>query len=366
MLDFGICERNSIMAVIQAIGTAVPPYIFPQAEVSELVQEIFASVSNLERYLSIYQNTGITKRHFVVPKEWFRNEHSLAEKNKMYVQEAITLSEKAIRNCLEQVKVSVSEIDHLIFISSTGIATPSIDAHLCQRIGFSQHIKRTPIWGLGCAGGAVGLSRAYEYVRAFPTHRALVIAVELCGLTFLRNDRSKSNIVATSLFADGAAAVLIAGEQVSMLDTIQGPKILGSMSTIFPHSLDVMGWELNDEGLKVIFSRDIPTIVNEVVYKNITDFLATQKINLQDIDHFILHPGGKKVLDAYEAALGIGTEKTHVAREIIEEYGNMSSATILFVLQRHLSKAGPINSGDYGLLAALGPGFSSECLLVQW
>ncbi len=350
------------MAVINAIGTAVPAYIYQQEQVEQLVQEIFASIKNLDRYLSIYQNTGIKKRHFSVPPEWFYSDHSFSEKNQLYLKEAIALSEQAIHHCLQQANCSVSEINHLIFISSTGISTPSIDAHICQRLGFPSHIKRTPIWGLGCAGGAVGLSRAFEYVRAFPNERVLLVAVELCGLTFLRNDLSKSNIVATSLFADGAAAVLISGAAEDEKNA-KGPKMIGTMSTQFPNSLDVMGWELQDDGLKVIFSRDIPSIVAEVALPNISQFLSSHKLSLTDIEHFILHPGGKKVLDAYEVALGIDHLKTEVAREIIAEYGNMSSATILFVLQRFLSRAKP---EDFGLLAALGPGFSSELLLVQW
>lgn len=282
------------MAIIDAIGTAVPSYVFEQELVTELIQEIFSSVSNLNRYLPVFENTGIKKRHFSVPTEWFRAVHSFSEKNQLYLQEAIALSEQAIKSCLQQTNYSVSSIDHLIFVSSTGIATPSIDAHLCQRLGCSPHIKRTPIWGLGCAGGAVGLSRAFEYVKAFPNECVLLVAVELCGLTFLRNDFSKSNIIATSLFADGAAAVLISGEEFDHKKLSNGPKIIGTMSTQFPDSLGVMGWKLEDKGLKVVFSRDIPSIVSDVVKPNVVEFLSKHKLRLEEIEHFILHPGGKK------------------------------------------------------------------------
>lgn len=351
------------MAVIRAIGTAVPPHIYTQTEVIELVQQIFASVSNLERYLSVYKNTGIQKRHFSVPKEWFKQDHSFAERNQLYIETALELGTQAALSCLQQSNCSAKEIDHIIFVSSTGISTPSIDAHLCNRLQLNHHVKRTPIWGLGCAGGAVGLSRAFEYVKAFPNENVLLITVELCGLTFLRNDQSKSNIVATSLFGDGAAAVLITGEASAHDHHIVGPKILGNMSTLFPDSIDVMGWELKEEGLKVIFSRDIPTIISEVAYNNITQFLSRHGISLDKITHYILHPGGKKVLDAYEEALGIVPNKTKIPRQIIEEYGNMSSSTVLFVLERFLKLGQP---GELGIIGALGPGFSSELLLVQW
>ncbi len=356
-------ERNAFMTSIRAIGTAVPPYVYDQDRVAQLVEKIFSSVPNLDRYLTIFENTGIHKRHFSVPIEWFLINHTFAEKNQLYRDEAIRLSAQAITNCLQNAQASIAEIDHLFFVSSTGFSTPSIDAHLSHLLGCKPHMKRTPIWGLGCAGGTVGISRAFEYVKAFPEHQVMVVAVELCGLTFLPNDRSKSNLVATSLFADGAAAVMISGNQSVQYSKQSTPKIKDTMSTIFPNSLDIMGWELNEEGLKVIFSRDIPSLVREVAHQNAAEFLKLHQLTVKDMDHFILHPGGKKVLDAYEEAFQIGKEQTQIAREIIAEYGNMSSATVLFVLERYLSLG---TSNQYGIIGALGPGFSSELVLLQW
>jgi alkylresorcinol/alkylpyrone synthase len=221
-------------------------------------------------------------------------------------------------------------------------------------------IRRTPIWGLGCAGGAAGLSRAFEFTRAFPDKRALVLALELCSLTFQKNDLSKSNLVASSLFADGAAAVLVSGAGTGAV----GPAIVGTRSTLWYDSLDVMGWEINDQGMKVLFSRDIPSIVRTCVLPNVLEFLSGYGLSLPDLKHIIAHPGGAKVLDAYRETLQLSNGKLDIARSVLRRYGNMSSPTVFFVLDEYL-RSGSIRPGDYGLVTALGPGFSSEMLLVR-
>lgn len=352
------------MPIIHSIGTIVPTHSYSQEQVMHFVEELFADIGRMDRYQSIYKNTGIKKRHFCQPMEWYRHHHSFQKKNALFIDHALKLGALAIEKCLEKVNLTLKEIDHIFMVTSTGISTPSLDAMIMNRMDFNPHIKRTPIWGLGCAGGAAGLSRAYEFTRAFPEAKALLVTIELCSLTFLTEDHSKSNIVATSLFADGAAAVLVGGDQTSnLLKGAALPKIINSMSTIYPNSLDVMGWEVQDDGLKVIFSRDIPTIVKHSVKENMVQFLTRQGLTLQNIDHFILHPGGTKVLKAYEEALEIAENQTSPSREVFQMYGNMSSATVLFVLERMLESA---KSGEYGLLAALGPGFSSEQVLIQW
>jgi alkylresorcinol/alkylpyrone synthase len=262
---------------------------------------------------------------------------------------------------LKEAEISAQQVDHLIFVSTTGLATPSLDAYLINRLQMSPHIKRTPIWGLGCAGGVAGLSRAFEYVKAFPEQTVLLVALELCGLTFRQSDHSKSNFVATSLFSDGAAAALISGRKDIKRN---GPSILATESMIWPHSTDVMGWDIEDDGLKVIFSKDIPTIVRQKVRPVVDRFLQKSNLHLEQVDSFISHPGGRKVLEAYEKALEVPAEKFHHAYEVLRDYGNMSSATVLFVLERVLKKHHRKDS--YGLMTALGPGFSSELALLHW
>lgn len=351
------------MARIVSVGTAVPKYEVDQREAREFARGLFREAfADIDRLLTIFDHAAIERRRFSQPRPWFEQDHSFAERNSAYVEAACNLGEEAIRRCLKEAGLTPREVDHFIFVSSTGLSTPSIDAHLVNRLGMNPRVKRTPLWGLGCAGGAAGLARAFEVARAFPERRVLLLALELCGLTFRRNDLSKSNLVATSLFADGAAAVLVAGEKASV--SKDGPRILDAMSMTWPRSLDVMGWEVVDDGLKVIFSRDIPSIVRREVRPVVEEFLRRWELTPDRVERYIAHPGGPKVLSAYEEALSLKETALSSARSVLRAYGNMSSATVLFVLERELrEKPG---KGAYGLITALGPGFSLELLLIRW
>ncbi|WCK52441.1 3-oxoacyl-[acyl-carrier-protein] synthase III C-terminal domain-containing protein [Aneurinibacillus sp. Ricciae_BoGa-3] len=350
------------MARIRAVGTCLPPHILHQDEVKTFASNLFAgSFRNIERLLPIFQNGKVKTRHFCMPLDWYGQPHSFAEKNERYREWAVKLGTAAAADCLNKADRSIKDIDHLFFVSTSGISTPSIDALIMNELKAGVHTKRTPIWGLGCAGGCVGISRAFEYVKAYPEQRALLIAVECCGLTFQQEDRSKSNLVATSLFADGAAAVLIEGEQC--LPEGHGPRIEQTLSTLWPDTRDIMGWEVNDAGLKVIFSRDIPTFVHSMFKPNVYEFLEQHHLRTSDITHFITHPGGYKVIEAYAEVFGVPLDRFSAALDVLQKYGNMSSVTVLFVLNEILSNG--IQPGEYGILTALGPGFSSELLLVK-
>jgi alkylresorcinol/alkylpyrone synthase len=348
------------MAYIAGTGIARPPYKFNQSDVKPFIRDMFQDVyPDIDRLMALFENTHIDSRHFCVPMEWFQQTSSFEEKNSLYFEYSIDLGIKALQQCLDDAHVSLDQIKHVFFVSSTGIATPSIDAHILGRVGADAHVKRTPIWGLGCAGGAAGLSRAFEYVKAYPDEAAVVIAVELCGLTFQRNDLTKSNLVATSLFADGAAAVLVAGSESGIKGNL---KLNATMSTRWEDTYDVMGWDFSSSGFHVIFSRDIPSLVKTQVADNIQDFLNLHHTEMPS--HFIFHPGGQKVLDAYQEALSIPSDKLRIPRQILQENGNMSSCTVLYVLDKYL-KEDPLSKGDIGLISSLGPGFSSELLLVE-
>lgn len=351
-----------VLSRIVAVGTAVPQYALSQSDAKAFAQQLFgSSLAQIDKMMTIFENTAVEKRYISCPPDWFREKHTFQERNKKYVEIACQLAEDAIRQCLDQANSQAEQIDHIFFVSSTGISTPSIDAYLINQLGLSTHIKRTPIWGLGCAGGVSGLARAYEYTKSFPSARVLFVAVELCSLTYRPQDNSKSNFVATSLFGDGAAAVLIVGEEVAL--SSPAPAVVKSMSTIWPASLDVMGWEVVEDGLKVIFSKDIPIIVHEQVKPVMDTFLTKCEIKINDIEYMISHPGGKKVLEAYESALQLPKDKFSFSYDVLKHFGNMSSVTVLFVLQQVL-QTDPVSG--YGLMTALGPGFSSELLLLDW
>lgn len=361
------------MPTILSVAEAVPEFVIKQEQAIDFARELFSEkFKDIERLLKAFQNGQIEKRHFVKDIVWYREDHSFADKNNAYIESAVTLGMQAIKKCLKNEtflarEIHCEEIDAIIYISTTGMATPSIEARIMNRLPFQENTKRIPIWGLGCAGGAAGISRAFEFCKAYPDSKVLVLSVELCSLTFQRNDLSKSNLIGTSLFADGVACALICGDEINIDDLCAkktAPAIIETQSTLMPDSLDVMGWDIRDQGLFVVFSRDIPSIIEEWLKPNVSKFLNGNGLQLSDIDYFIAHPGGKKVIEAYIKSLGIHDPMTDISLEVLKQFGNMSSATILYVLRRFMEKGG--EAGAYGMCTALGPGFSSELLLLKW
>jgi alkylresorcinol/alkylpyrone synthase len=350
------------MSRIVSVGTAVPPHRITQAEVRTFAAGFFGSTyPDIERLLGLFDHTEIETRHICNPPEWYTRPRTFVEKNRAYIDWALRLGADAIETCLKKVQVRPEQIDCLIFVSTTGLATPSMDARLIGHLGFGVHTRRTPIWGLGCAGGVAGVAHAHHHLLGHPESLALVVSVELCSLTFNFGDKSKSNLVATALFGDGAAAVLIAGED----SHLPGPEIVDTRTTLWPDSLGVMGWNFETEGMQVVFSRAIPSIVHELGADNLREFVADNGLTLADVDRLITHPGGAKVIQAYEEALTLTNSKLDGARTILRNYGNMSSASVLFVLEHELRKRKPPENA-WGLMSALGPGFSSELALLRF
>jgi alkylresorcinol/alkylpyrone synthase len=352
------------MPGIMSIGTTVPPYKIRQNEASQIVKNLFGhSDLELHRLLPIFQNTEIDERYFSAPIEWYEQNHGFATKNRLYVQTTLALCCEAVKKACESARIQPQEIDHIFFVSTTGISTPSIDAHLLNLLHFKAGIRRTPIWGLGCAGGVAGLSRAYDWLKAYTDKIALVIAVELCSLTFIRNDLSKNNFVATALFGDGCAAALLVGDRhkARINRTLQ---IQDNASITWRDSLDVMGWEIDASGFKVIFSQSIPTIVSHSSLHAITEFLEKNRMDMKNIDYFLSHPGGAKVIQAYKKTLELEESQIESMRAVLRKYGNMSSTTVFFVL-KHFLNSSRYRGNATLLSAALGPGFSSEMLLMR-
>ncbi|WP_064091402.1 type III polyketide synthase [Rossellomorea aquimaris] len=355
------------MPKVLSVETEVPKYKITQSEAAEFAKNLFSeNFKDIGRLLSVFQNGEIESRYFVNPLEWFSENHSFQEKNDLFIQYAVELGSEAVKKCLQRNDSAFDEIDAIFTISTSGLSTPSIEARIMNVLPFPAHVKRIPIWGLGCAGGASGLSRAYEYCLAFPRANVLVLSIELCSLTFQHGDRSKSNLIGTSLFADGVACALVCGDDSNALVSKQEPlpSIFATQSTLLRDSLDVMGWEVKNEGMYVVFSKHIPTLVEKWLRPNVEEFIESNGISLKDIKHFVAHPGGKKVIEAYQEALGMDEEMTKVSMNVLKEFGNMSSVTIFYVLKEFMKKG--CNKGDIGLGTALGPGFSSELLLMRW
>jgi len=308
-----------------AVATAVPPYALDQDDVIERVKLLFGRAPDLDRLLPVFVNTGIERRYSCVPLEWYDRAHGWPERNRIYLASALDLLEAATNRVLSLTGRHKGDIDSIVVVSTTGIATPSLDALLIERMGLRRTVQRLPIFGLGCAGGVLGLARAASQAAVAPGKTMLFLVVELCALSFRRDDWSKSNIVATALFGDGAAAALLSTDG-------EGPALVAAGEHTWPGSLDVMGWAVADDGLRAIFSRDIPKLVTTQLRDAASEFLSRHGLAIGDIDRFVCHPGGTKVIAALEHAFGLGQGALVEARAVLLDYGNMSAATVMFVL----------------------------------
>jgi alkylresorcinol/alkylpyrone synthase len=351
---------------VVSLGIATPPFAVEQWQARKLAERLFGpELGGDARLLQVFDHAQIDRRFSCVPLEWYERDHDFAEKNSRYVESAVKLAGEASLLALRRAGLTPEDVDHVVFVSSTGLATPSIDAYLANALGLRSDVRRTPVWGLGCAGGAAGMSLGRQLALAEPSARVLVIAIELCSLAFQPNDQTRRNFVATSLFGDGAAAALIVGPERGHDRNGHPPlELIASKSTIWKDTLDVMGWTVDGDGLHVVFSRDIPAIVREHVRHGLVEFLATAGKTLDDLAFLAVHPGGSKVLGAYADALDMPHSRFERSRETLRDFGNMSSPTCLFVLDRIL-QANDVSQGTFGLIAALGPGFSAEYVLVR-
>ena len=342
---------------LQSLALAWPQHVLRQEDVAANGAEMFATThGGFERLAPIYRNARIDTRHSCVPIEWYLKPHSFSERNDLFLENAVSLLAEAAGKALGEGGLAAGDIDALVVVCTTGIATPALDARLMQVMPFRPDVRRTPIFGLGCAGGVIGLARAADLARAHPDERVMLLVIELCALTFRAQDRSKSNLVATALFGDGAAAAII-----SCRADATGPSLGASREHTWPDSLDVMGWDVADDGLKVVFSRDIPTLVRDDFRPVATDFLAGQGMTAADVGGYVCHPGGAKVIDALEACFGLEDGALTHTRDVLRDHGNMSAATVLFVLKAVLDDGG---KGPL-LLTTLGPGFTAALLLVH-
>jgi len=340
---------------LAALATAVPKHRLDQHTVVEMAREVFAPAGRaFDRMLPVYENAGVRTRYSVAPPDWYGAPRGWRERNALFVDGAVDLLERAALDCLENSSINVSEIDVIVSISTTGIATPSLDAMIMERLGARRDVVRLPIFGLGCAGGVLGLSRAASLAEAMPGATVLVLVVELCALTFRHGDRSKSNVVATALFGDGAAATLLTPDGT-------GPRLGARGEHTWPDSLDVMGWRVEDDGLGVLFSSDIPNLVRTRFGDAVAGFLDRNGLCRADMAEFVCHPGGAKVVDALEEVFELPSGGLGHARGVLRDYGNMSAATVFFVLERALRDG----LDGRALMTALGPGFTAAFQVLE-
>lgn len=349
--------------MIAATATAVPSHAVGRDEVKACLRQVFSlEARRLEAMMAVIDNSQVQQRYCVRPVDYIVQPRSLEQTSREYREHSICLGRRVAADCLRKAGLAPGEIDMLITVSCTGVMIPSLDAYLMNDLGFRADVKRLPITELGCAAGAAAMARAADLVHAYPGASVLVVAVEIPSLAFQGSDVTQANLISTVLFGDGAAAAVVTGRA---LDGTRGPQILGSESFLFPNSIDAMGFDLFDNGFHIVLSKDVPQLIRDHIGGLLTAFLARHGLTQDQISAFILHPGGQKLLLYVEEELGLRRCNTQPSWDVLRDYGNLSSASVLFVLHEWLTKRS-IASRQYGLMAAFGPGFSAEMLLLQW
>jgi alkylresorcinol/alkylpyrone synthase len=352
---------------IASVGTAFPPHRYTQAEIAETLVKRWGDKMPEPRLLTrLHANCGVKTRYFVLPIERYAELHGFEQTNNEWIAAAVTLGEEAITKALDALGITAADVSAIFFASVTGIASPTIDARLINKMPFPTDVKRTPIFGLGCVAGAAGIARASDYLRAFPDQIVLLLSVELCSLTWQDDDQSTANLISTGLFGDGCAAVILAGDNVKLpKPPVSAPKILATRSTFYRHTEHIMGWDIRDTGFRIVLSPDVPKIVLDNLRGDVDSFLTAQNLTLADIKSWIFHSGGPKVLEATEKALDLPQDALALSWKSLSEVGNLSAASVLCVLEDTI-KNHPGKPGTYAILAAMGPAFCLELVLLQW
>jgi alkylresorcinol/alkylpyrone synthase len=347
---------------IASVGRAFPKNYYSQAALSEALKKHWAKRHfNLDRLDQLHQNVLVDGRHLALTLEEYESLDSFTDANDAFIRTAVEVGSRAVADSLERAGLGVDDVNHIFFVSTTGVATPSVDARIVNQLGLRRDIKRTPIFGLGCVAGAAGITRASDYLRAFPGQTAVLLSVELCSLTLQRRDLSIPNIIATGLFGDGSAAVTLVGDERPG----PGPRVVATRSIFYRDTERVMGWDITADGFSIVLSGEIPELVEREVRTDVDEFLGSRGLDIRDVGIFVCHPGGPKVLQAFQRALELPDEALALTWESLKRVGNLSSASVLMVLRDTLDAKTP-EPGTYGLLMALGPGFCSELVLLQW
>lgn len=347
---------------IASAATALPKYRYDQETILQALKLHWADKLEVPDLLDrLHARTGVETRSLALPIEAYPELKSWGEANQIWIDTACELGQTAICQALTRAGLSVQDPAAFFFVSISGVASPSIDAKLVNRMGLNRNIKRVPIFGLGCVAGAAGIARAADYVRAFPDQVALLLSVELCSLTIQRDDLSIANLISSGLFGDGAAAVLVTGDD----HPAAGPEILATRSVFYPDSEDVMGWDIGERGFRIVLSKEVPNMVYRHLAGDIDAFLADHQLGRSDIGAWVMHTGGPAILTATQNALDLPEGALAASWDCLRRVGNLSSSSVLFVLEEFMERRKP-TPGTYGLLAAMGPGFCSELILLRW
>lgn len=348
-----------------ASTTALPAYRYTQLDLAELAQTLLPEHAIEANVLSrFFRNVGVQQRFLALPKHEYAGLTGLAARNRAYVSAALELGERALTDALRTAELPASEVDLLVTTTVTGLAVPSLDARLMNRIPFADDLKRMPLFGLGCLGGVAGLARTAEYLRAFPKAAAAFLSVELCSLTLQKDDASVANVIASGLFGDGAAALVLVGAEHPRAHAA-GPSVLDSKAKFFHDTERVMGWDVVDGGFKIVLGSEVPSIAREGVPGLVDALLQKHGKSRNDVDYWIVHPGGPAVMEGLRAGLGLTHAQVERTKRSLSEVGNLSSASVLFLLDEVVHQVKP-EPGRLGLMIAMGPAFCAEAVLLQW
>jgi len=347
---------------LASVGRALPPHYYDQEQLVAAFREHWAQEHyNPQRLERLHKNVLVGGRHLALPLEEYPRLETWGQANDAWIRVGLEVGAAALTDALERAGVAADELGALITVSVTGLATPSLDARLMNRMGLPAGLRRMPIFGLGCVAGAAGISRAADFVKAYPGEVAALLSVELCSLTLQRRDLSIPNLIASGLFGDGAAAVVVTGNGRGG----DGPEVVATRSVFYPDTEEVMGWDISERGFGIVLSADVPKMARDHLCRDVDRFLADHDLQRRDVASWVCHPGGPKVLEAMQEGLELEPEALAVTWKSLREVGNLSSTSVLLVLRETMDHHRP-PPGSWGLLLAMGPGFCSELVLLRW
>jgi len=358
-----------VMTTIAGVVGVVPDHVHAQEDITRVFGEVVLGTQTERRPLleRVHASAGVDTRHLALPLEDYADLGDFGAINDVFIEVGLDLAERAARKALAAAGLTPSDVDVIMSVSVTGLATPSLDARLVPRLGLRTDVRRLPIFGLGCVAGAAGLARLHDVLRGDPDGVAVLVAVELCSLTLQRDDTSTANLVASGLFGDGAAAVVLVGERRARTLGLAGiaPRIRDTRSRFYPDTERVMGWDIGSSGFKIVLAATVAGVVEKYLREDVDGFLAEHGLRTDDIDTWVAHPGGPKVIDAILRTLDLPVDALDVTRRSLARVGNLSSASVLHVLEATLAEDLP-TPGTPGVLLALGPGFCAELVLLDW